>query len=108
MKFVWAKSRSRTVERKNVCTLRAFACIETCAESHYFTAEGKDGTSVMFFVLNRSDCEIVRASRDACPVLKRGVEGGDEIWGCESIVVRVRWTAEGGCNSDGVVPVEIR
>lgn len=65
-----------------------------------------DVTTVVMFIINRSDCESIRACGERCPVfrdvLKEAVMSGVKAIGC-----RVRWDNNGKCHFDGFVPVVV-
>ncbi|KAL7520050.1 hypothetical protein ACHAWX_004802 [Stephanocyclus meneghinianus] len=102
--FPWAKSRSQTFEGKKVCSSRALKHLRNL---QFLADGGMEVTPVVLFVVNRSDCESIRACHEACPVFKEVLEEVTRNGAVKALGVRVRWTEEGGCHFDGVVPVKI-
>ncbi|KAL3798080.1 hypothetical protein HJC23_012371 [Cyclotella cryptica] len=100
--FPWAKSRSQTFEGKKVCSSRALKHLRNLQS---LADGGKDVTPVVLFVLNRCDCASIRACHEACPVFGEVLEEVTRNGDVKALGVRVRWTEEGGCYFDGVVPV---
>ena len=68
--------------------------------------EEDDVTPVVLFIVNRSDCEKVRPCREKCPVFAKVFREAINA-GVKALAVRVRWTEEGECFFDGVLPVEV-
>ena len=100
--FPWAKSRSQTFEDKKVCSARALKHLRNLHD----LASNRDVTPVVLFVVNRSDCQRVRACHEACPVfcdVLKEVTRDDAV---RALGVRVKWTEDGQCHFDGVIPVE--
>ena len=99
--FPWAKSRSQTFENKKVCSERALKHLRNL---HDLATEGV--TPVVLFIVNRSDCESVRACHEACPVFGDVLEEVTRDGAVKALGVRVRWTEDGGCYFDGIIPVK--
>ncbi|KAL7492537.1 hypothetical protein ACHAWT_001608 [Skeletonema menzelii] len=68
--------------------------------------EDEDVTTIVMFVVNRNDCESMRACGERCPVfhdvLKEVVQAG-----VKAVGVRVRWEDDGRCFFDGFLPVKV-
>ncbi|KAL9181034.1 hypothetical protein ACHAXT_009839 [Thalassiosira profunda] len=99
--FPWGRTRGQTFEGSKVVSERA------CKHLRNLQAlRSKDVTPVVLFVVNRADCESVRACHERCPVfaevLAEAVKGG-----VKALAVRVRWTEGGECHFDGVIPVTV-
>jgi len=62
--------------------------------------------TVVLFVINRSDCEQMRACHEACPVFASELKAASDR-GTLVISVRVRWTEDGKAYFDGIVPVSL-
>ena len=99
--FPWARTRGQTFEGKKVCSERALKHLrnlESLTENNV--------TTVVLFIVNREDCESVRACHEACPVFKEVLESVVKA-GVKALGVRVRWTEDGECFYDGLVPVQV-
>ena len=97
--FPWAKTRSQMFEGQKVCSARALKHLKNL--EHLLSK--CDVTPVVLFVVNRSDCESIRACHEACPVFKEVLEEVVKK-GVKALGVRVRWIG-GECFFDGIVPV---
>ena len=99
--FPWGRTRGQTFDGRKVVSERACKHLRNLR-----SLIDKDVTPVVLFIVNRSDCESVRACQEKCPVfaevLKDVVKSG-----VKALAVRVRWTEEGQCYFDGVVPVKV-
>ena len=60
---------------------------------------------VIMFVVNRSDCESVRACHEQCPVFAEELTKAKKN-GVKVVAFRVKWSKDGKAYYDGVVPVE--
>jgi DNA-binding sugar fermentation-stimulating protein len=100
--FPWAKSRSQTFEDKKVCSARALKHLKNLHD----LAGDKDVTPVVLFIVNRSDCESVRACHEACPTFRDVLEEVTREGAVKALAVRVRWTEDGNCYFHGIVPVQ--
>lgn len=63
-------------------------------------------TPVILFIVNRSDCESVRACHEKDPVFAE-LLGEVVKAGVKALAVRVRWSEDGQCFFDGIVPVVV-
>ncbi|KAL7538980.1 LOW QUALITY PROTEIN: hypothetical protein ACHAXR_008949 [Thalassiosira sp. AJA248-18] len=99
--FPWGRTRGQKFEGKSVVSERACKHLRNLQSLH-----NKNMTTVVLFIVNRSDCNSVRACQEKCPVF---AEVLDEVVkaGVKALAVRVRWTQEGECLFDGVVPVKV-
>lgn len=99
--FPWGRTRGQKFEGKSVVSERA------CKHLRNLQSQlSKDITPVVLFIVNRSDCESVRACHEKCPVFAEVL--ADVInAGVKALAVRVRWTDEGECFYDGVLPVVV-
>ena len=100
--FPWAKSRSQTFEDKKVCSARALKHLRNLHD----LSSNRDITPVVLFIVNRSDCQSVRACHEACPVFRDVLEEVTRDGAVRALGVRVKWTEGGECYFDGVVPVD--
>lgn len=100
--FPWAKSRSQTFEDKKVCSARALKHLRNL----YDLSSDKEVTPVVLFIVNRSDCETVRACHEACPVFRDVLEEVTRNGAVQALGIRVRWTEGGSCYFDGLIPVK--
>jgi len=99
--FPWGKTRGQKFEGKTVVSERA------CKHLRNLQSQlNEDVTPVVLFIVNRSDCKSVRACREKCPVFAEVLEEVVRS-GVKTLAVRVRWTEEGECFFDGVVPVNV-
>ncbi|KAL7469919.1 hypothetical protein ACHAXS_010168 [Conticribra weissflogii] len=99
--FPWSRSRSQTFEGKKVCSERALKHLRNLE-----SLMSENVTSVVLFVINRADCESMRACHEACPVFRDTLEGVVKS-GVKALGLRVRWSEDGECFFDGLVPVRI-
>jgi DNA-binding sugar fermentation-stimulating protein len=99
--FPWAKSRSQTFEDKKVCSARALKHLRNL----HSLAQDENVTPVVLFVVNRSDCESIRACHEACPVFREVLEKVTRNDDVKALGVRVKWSQDGKCHFYGVVPV---
>lgn len=60
---------------------------------------------VIMFVVNRSDCESVRACHEQCPVFAEELAKAKKD-GVKIVAFRVKWSKDGKAYFDGIVPVE--
>ena len=97
--FPWSRTRGQTFEGRKVASERALKHLRNLE-----SLVDENVTPVVLFVVNRSDCESVRACHESCPVFKEVLESAMKS-GVRALGVRVRWTEEGECFYDGVVPV---
>ena len=68
--------------------------------------QNEDVTTVLMFVVNRSDCESMRACGERCPVFRDVLQEVVQA-GVKAVGVRVRWEDDGKCFFDGFVPVQV-
>lgn len=66
--------------------------------------QSEDVTTVVMFVVSRSDCESIRACGERCPVF-RDVLSDVVQSGVKAVGVRVKWEDDGKCFFDGLIPV---
>jgi len=66
----------------------------------------EDVTTVVMFVVNRSDCESIRACGEKCPVFRDVLQEVVQS-GVKAVGVRVRWEDDGKCFFDGFIPVHV-
>ena len=97
--FPWGRVRGQEFEGSKVVSERACKHLRNL---HHLMAE--DCTPVVLFIVNRSDCESIRACHEKCPVFA-SVLSEVVAAGVKAVGVRVRWTEEGDCYFDGLIPV---
>ena len=68
--------------------------------------QNEDVTTVVMFVVNRSDCDSMRACGERCPVFRDVLQEVVQA-GVKAVGVRVRWEDDGRCFFDGFVPVQV-
>ena len=66
-----------------------------------------DVTTVVVFIVNRSDCESIRACGERCPVFRDVLKEAVMSSGVKAVGVRVLWQDDGCCHFDGFVPVVV-
>jgi len=66
-----------------------------------------DVTTVVMFIVNRSDCESIRACGERCPVFRDVLKEAVMSSGVKAVGVRVLWQDDGCCHFDGFVPVVV-
>ncbi|KAL7449384.1 hypothetical protein ACHAWC_001446 [Mediolabrus comicus] len=64
-------------------------------------------TTVVLFIVNRSDCESIRACGERCPVFRDVLKEAVMSSGVKAVGCRVRWEDDGSCHFDGFVPVVV-
>lgn len=98
--FPWGSKRGQTFEGKKVVSERACKHLKNLQ-----SLRSEDVTTVVLFVVNRSDCGSVRACHEQCPVF---AEVLNEVvkTGVKALAVRVKWSEDGVCHFDGAVPVD--
>ncbi len=100
--FPWGRIRGQKFHGKSVVSERACKHLRNLQS----LLDEDDVTPVVLFIVNRSDCESVRACREKCPVFADILE--DVVGsGVKALAVRVRWTDEGKCFFDGIIPVHV-
>ena len=58
------------------------------------------------FVINRHDCESMRACGERCPVFRDVLHEVVQS-GVKTVGVRVKWDEDGKCHFDGFIPVVV-
>lgn len=97
--FPWGRTRGQKFEGKT--------CVSERACKHLRNLQSlldEDTTPVVLFIVNRSDCESIRACHEKCPVFAEVLTEAVNT-GVKALAVRVRWTEEGECFFHGIVPV---
>ena len=97
--FPWGRVRGQDFEGRKVVSERACKHLRNL---HHLMSE--NCTSVVLFIVNRSDCESIRACHEKCPVFAN-VLSEVVAAGVKAVGVRVRWTEEGDCYFDKLIPV---
>ena len=99
--FPWGRL-GQEFEGRKVVSARAIKHMRNLADMGK-----KDSTiqPVIMFVVNRSDCESVRACHEQCPVFAEELTKAKKN-GVKIVAFRVKWSKNGKAFFDGVVPVE--
>ena len=85
------------------------AVVSERAIKHLFNLrdlQSEDVTTVVMFIVNRSDCESMRACGERCPVFRDTLHEVVQA-GVKAVGVRVRWEDDGKCFFDGFLPVKV-
>lgn len=85
------------------------AVVSERAIKHLFNLQSlksEEVTTVVMFVVNRCDCESIRACGEQCPVFRDVLQEVVQS-GVRAVGVRVRWEGDGKCFFDGFVPVHV-
>ncbi|KAL7441954.1 hypothetical protein ACHAXH_006079 [Discostella pseudostelligera] len=99
--FPWGRTRGQKFDGRPVVSERACKHLRNLQ-----SLLNEDVTPVVLFIVNRSDCQSVRACREKCPVFAELLEEVVRS-GVKALAVRVRWTEEGQCFFDGIIPVHV-
>ncbi|KAL3774905.1 hypothetical protein ACHAW5_009124 [Stephanodiscus triporus] len=97
--FPWGRTRGQKFDGRSVVSERACKHLRNLQ-----SLIEDDVTPVVLFIVNRSDCESVRACKEQCPVFAEVLEEVVKA-GVKALAVRVRWTEDGQCFFDGIIPV---
>ena len=100
--FPWGRVGQK-FEGKKVVSERA---IKHMINLGNLTSKDDSLNGVVLFVINRSDCKLMRACHEACPVFASTIKTTAEK-GCIVTSFRVRWTRDGKAYFDGIVPVSL-
>jgi hypothetical protein len=100
--FPWGRV-GQTFEGKKVVSERAIKHLRNLGS---LTTTDENINAIVLFVINRSDCDHMRACHEACPVFASELKAASEK-GCIVTSFRVRWTLEGKAYFDGIVPVTL-
>jgi hypothetical protein len=99
--FPWGRTRGQKFDGRPVVSERACKHLRNLQ-----SLVDDDVTPVVLFIVNRSDCESVRACHEKCPVFAEILE--DVVGsGVKALAIRVRWTEDGKCFFDGIIPVHL-
>ena len=103
--FPWGRV-GQTFEGKKVVSERAIKHLRNLSKLK--SEQGKSGNvqTVVLFIINRSDCEKMRACHEACPVFASELKTTSDQ-GTKVLSVRIHWTEEGKAYFDGIVPVSM-
>ncbi|KAL3760420.1 hypothetical protein ACHAWU_005955 [Discostella pseudostelligera] len=99
--FPWGRTRGQKFDGRPVVSERACKHLRNLQ-----SLLDENVTPVVLFIVNRSDCQSVRACREKCPVFAEILEDVVRS-GVKALAVRVRWTEEGQCFFDGIIPVHV-
>jgi len=101
--FPWGRV-GQTFEGKKVVSERAIKHVRNLVDM----IEKKDENikATILFVVNRSDCERMRACHEQCPVFASELSEAAKK-GCIVLSVKIRWTSEGKAFFDGLMPITL-
>lgn len=99
--FPWGRV-GQTFEGKKVVSERAIKHIRNLA--NMVARKDENIKATILFVVNRSDCERMRACHEQCPVFASELSDAVKK-GCSVVSVKIRWTKEGKAFFDGLIPV---
>lgn len=104
--FPWGRV-GQTFEGQKVVSERAIKHLRNLSKlnNKEETKKGKIQT-VVLFVMNRSDCGLMRACHEACPVFAKELKSTSDH-GTKVICFRIHWTESGKAFFDGIIPVSI-
>lgn len=100
--FPWGRI-GQTFEGKKVESERAIKHLRNLGN---LTTTDENINAIVLFVINRSDCEHMRACHEQCPTFAAELKKTAEK-GCVVTSFRVRWTREGKAYFDGIIPVTL-
>ena len=99
--FPWGRVQQEFEERK-VVSARAIKHLRNLVD----IGKGKAVQPIVLFVVNRSDCELVRACHEQCPMFAEELTNAQKN-GVLVKAFRVRWSKDGKAYFDGIVPVDL-
>jgi NAD-dependent dihydropyrimidine dehydrogenase PreA subunit len=111
--FPWGRV-GQTFEGKKVVSERAIKHLRNLSKLNNSTTTSTEDNNnhntplqtVVLFVINRSDCQQMRACHEQCPVFATELKSVSEK-GTLVISFRTRWTEDGKAYFDGIVPVSL-
>ena len=98
--FPWGRV-AQEFEGQKVVSTRAIKHIRNLVDMR-----SEEVRPIVLFVVNRSDCERVRACGEACPVFAKELAKASKK-GVLVVAFRVRWSKCGKAYFDGVLPVDL-
>ena len=100
--FPWGKTRGQKFDNKPVVSERACKHLKNLESM----LDEKNVTPVVLFIVNRADCQSMRACNEKDPVFAEILSDVVKA-GVKALAVRVRWTEDGECFYDGMLPVNV-
>ena len=100
--FPWGKTRGQKYNDKPVVSERACKHLKNLESM----LDKKNVTPVVLFIVNRGDCQSMRACHEKDPVFAEILSDVVKA-GVKALAVRVRWTEDGECFYDGMLPVNV-
>jgi len=100
--FPWGKTRGQKFNDKPVVSERACKHLKNLESM----LDKKNVTPVVLFIVNRGDCQSMRACHEKDPVFAEILSDVIKA-GVKALAVRVRWTEGGECFYDGMLPVNV-
>jgi len=97
--FPWGRA-SQTFEGSKVVSERAIKHVRNLAD---FAQKDPTIQPIVLFVVNRSDCEAMRACHEACPTFARELKDAEEK-GVKIVAIGVRWDKDGRAFFNGEIP----
>ncbi len=101
--FPWGRV-GQEFEGKKVVSERAIKHLRNL--SNLVSNDPQIKAAIVMFVINRSDCEMMRACHEACPTFASELRAASDN-GCTVLGFRVHWTTDGKAYFDGIVPVTL-
>ena len=95
--------RSQEIDGQKVVSERAIKHVRNLANIVDKSNSGST-TCALLFVLNRSDCDMIRTCEEACAVFAKEVSLA-KAKGVQTIGFRVKWKSSGHAYFDGSIPV---
>mmetsp|Transcript_14500 Transcript_14500/g.18316 ORF Transcript_14500/g.18316 Transcript_14500/m.18316 type:complete len:290 (+) Transcript_14500:1-870(+) len=107
--FPWGRV-GQVFEGKKVVSERAIKHLRNLSKlrkiKNIENEEVQNVQTVVLFVINRSDCEKMRACHEACPVFATELKSVSDQ-GTLVLSFRIRWTKNGKAYFDGIIPVSL-
>ena len=100
--FPWGKTRGQKFDNKPVVSERACKHLKNLESM----LDEKNVTPVVLFIVNRADCQSMRPCHEKDPVFAEILSDVVKA-GVKALAVRVRWTEDGECFYDGMLPVNV-
>jgi len=100
--FPWGKTRGQKFNDKPVVSERACKHLKNLESM----LDEKNVTPVVLFIVNRADCQSMRACHEKDPVFAEILSDVVKA-GVKALAIRVRWTEDGECFYDGMLPVNV-
>ena len=104
--FPWGRV-GQTFEGQKVVSERAIKHLRNLSKLNNNSESNKGKVqTVVLFVINRSDCESMRACHEACPVFAKELKSTSDN-GTIVLSFGIHWTESGKAFFDGIIPVSL-